>query len=286
MFEQTQQDLKDFHTLSSTFWKSIPDDRWDVKTGTRDKDWTLHQVLAHVLSISQIFNQSAKAALNGEDHFTKGFTERGQFGDWNEQEIERLTKAPPNGLIVQFLQELRIAHETVAKITPETTPLMTKVVQFNRPAPAIDYLNWHLSHAGVIHGAQVVAPLGREPLWLDFDSDFTQRVIAYYLQQWSMSYWADLGPDEPEAINFHINGAGGGDWHIIVAPDGGSTGTGAIEGGKYDLFFENPHIFFSIFTNYLSIRQAMVNGQMRVASDVRDTLDILRYFAPKRPKIE
>jgi|GEM_PF-2414221 len=286
MFEQTQQDLKDFSTLMSNFWKKVPDTAWDLKTGNRDKDWTLHQALAHVLSIAQTFNKAADAALRNEAINVKDFSERGKIGDWNDREIERLTKVAPNGLIVQFLQEIRIAHDKVAMITEDNVEQTSHVPNFNRPARAIDYLHWQLSHAGIVHGAQVIVPLKRDPLWTDFDDELTNRVIGYYLQQWSMSYWQDMGPDEAQSINFHIQGDGGGDWHIIVAPDGGSSDSGAIEGGEYDLFFESPHIFFSVFTNYLSIRSAMVNGHMRLASDVRDTLAILRLFSPKRPTIE
>lgn len=286
MFDQTQQDLKDFHRLMSNFWKRVPDDVWDTRTGNREKDWTLHQTLAHVLSIAQAFNKAADAALRNEAFHLRGFTERDQLANWNEGEIERLTKVPPNGLIVQFLQEIRIAHDKVATITEDIVGRTVQVPIYNRPARAIDYLRWQLSHAGIIHGAQVIVPLNRAPLWTDFEAEFTHRVLGYYLQQWSMAYWQDMGSDNAKSINFHISGEGGGDWHIIAAPDGGSSDSGIIEGADYELFFESPHVLFSVFSNHISIRSAMVNGRMRLASDVRDTLAILSLFSPKRPTIE
>ncbi|MEM9952715.1 MAG: hypothetical protein AAF846_14000 [Chloroflexota bacterium] len=284
MYEQTQQDLKDFRTQMSDFWKRIPDDAWHQKTGTRDKDWTLHQLLAHCLSIAQVLNKAANLALKNEVLTVRNFDNRDQFGDWNIREIERLTKVPPNGLIVQFLQELRIAYEILLKITPDNAENVATVPQFSRPAPAIQYLQSQLSHMGVIHGAQAVVPLGREPLWIDFSPDFTQRVIGHYLNQWSLAYWLEEGADEAQIINFHINGDDGGNWHIRTSSDGATSSNGIIEGGNYDLFFDHPHTFFGVFTNYVGIRQAMVNGNMRIASDVRDTLNMLKLFAPKRPK--
>lgn len=284
MFEKTQQDLKDFHTMMSNFWKRVPDDAWDKRTGEREKDWTLHQTLAHVLSTAQMFNKAADAALRNEEIKVKGFDNRDQLGDWNESQIEKLTKVPPNGLIVQLLQELRITHDKVALITDDNVEQTAQVATFNRPARAIDYMRWQLSHAGILHGAQVIVPLDREPLWAEFDADFTHRLIGYYLGQWSMAYWHEYGPDEAEAINFHVDGDGGGDWHILAAPGGGSSAEGSIDGGKYDMFFASPHVLFSVFTNYISIREAMVGGQMRLASDVRETMNMVRLFAPKRPK--
>lgn len=230
MFEQTQQDLKDFHTMMGNFWKRVPDDAWDKRTGEREKDWTLHQTLAHVLSIAQMFNKAADAALRNEDIISKDFDRREQLGEWNDNQIEKLTKIPPNGLIVQFLQELRITHDKIALITEDNAEQKAHLANFNRGARAIDYIHWQLSHAAILHGAQVIVPLDREPLWAEFDANFTHRITGYYLGQWSMAYWNEDGPDEAQTINFHVDGDGGGDWHIIAAPDGGSTAEGAIDG--------------------------------------------------------
>lgn len=282
MFEQTQEDLKVFHTQMSAFWKHLPDDAWTKKTGTREKDWTMHALLAHLLSIAQMLNKAGNTALKNENLVIRGLDERDQFGAWNNTEIERLTKVPPNGLIVQFLQELRIGHETLSKVHADNANNTSKAVMFSRPAPAIEYIQSHLSHAGVIHGAQSVFALERAPLWHDFSPEFTQRVIKHYLNQWSLSYWIEEGGEQSQVINFHIGSDGGGDWHILTSPTGASVSEGVIDDSEFHLFFTSPDIFFSIFTNTINMRQAMADGQLRVAGDVRDTLSVLKLFGPSR----
>lgn len=286
MFEQTTSDLKNFHSIASQFWKNIPDDAWENKTGARDKDWTLHETLAHVLSIAQLFNKATDAALRGEELQVKGFEQREDLGAWNDEQIARLSRLAPNGLIVQLLQELRITHDKASQLTAETAEKTVFMPNFNRPARAIDTIHWQLSHAGVVHGAQVTQPLNMSPLWHQYNDDVLHRMVGHFLNQWSFVYWADLGSDTAQVINFHIDGEAGGDWHLVAAPDGGAHAEGSVDGAEFDLFFTSPDIFLSVFTGYMHMREAMVSGQMRLASDVRDTMAILGLFSPKKPKVE
>lgn len=284
MFEQTLSDLKNFHTVSSQFWKNIPDDAWDTKTGTRDKDWTIHETLAHVLSIAQLFNKATDSALRGETLVVKGFEKREDLGAWNDEQIGRLSQLAPNGLIVQLLQELRITHERASQLTADTAENTVFMPNFNRPARAIDTIHWQLSHAGIVHGAQVTTPLNMPPLWSQFEDDLLHRMVGYFLNQWSYVYWAELGSDTAQVINFHIAGDAGGEWHLVASPDGSTSAEGKVDGAEFNLFFANPNTFLGIFTGYMNMREMMVGGNMRIASDVRDTLAILSLFSPKKPK--
>lgn len=279
--QQIQQDLKDFHSIASQFWKIVPDEAWQSKTGTRDKDWTLHETLAHILSIAQIFNKATDAAMRGETLTMKGMNRREDLAEWNSQQIERLAILPANSLIVQLLQEWRIANEKLEQLTPETAQLTVQAPHLNRPTRAIDFIEWQMSHAGIVHGTQITMPLEQAPLWTQFSPDLTQRMISRFIHQWSVVYWQALGTDEAQTINFHIGEMG---WHLLAASDGGTYGEGIIEGGEYDLFFESADVFLGVFTSHISFREAMLNGQMRLASDVRDTLAILSLFSPKKPK--
>src|SRR5688572_5071213 len=110
-FQETEQDLKTFHKLVGDFWKAVPDEAWSKRTGQREKDWTLHQCLAHLLSIAVVFNKAADAAIRGEELDLREFTQREQLTDWNNSEIARLSLIPPNGLIVQLLHEFQAAGE-------------------------------------------------------------------------------------------------------------------------------------------------------------------------------
>ena len=284
MFEPTLSDLKNFHTISSQFWKNIPDDAWDTKTGTRDKDWTLHETLAHVLSIAQMFNKATDSALRGEILVIKGFEKREDLGAWNDEQIGRLSQLPPNSLIVQLLQESRITYERASQLTQETAEKTVFMPNFNRPARTIDTIHWQLSHAGIVHGAQVTTPLDMPPLWSQFEDDLLHRMVGYFLNQWSYVYWADLGSDTAQVINFHIGGDAGGEWHLTASPDVSTSAEGKVDGAEFNLTFTDPNTFLGIFTGYINMRGALGDGSMRIDGDIRETLAILSLFSPTKPK--
>ncbi|MGJ3237356.1 MAG: maleylpyruvate isomerase N-terminal domain-containing protein [Anaerolineae bacterium] len=281
----TSDDLKTFHTHISTFLKRVPDEAWERPTGSRAEDWTLHQTLAHLLAVAQVFNKAADAALRAEPLVTRDFERREQLETWNQAQVDRLVLVPPNGLIVQYLQELRIAHDKLALLTNTNHSQTAHLPNFNRPARAIDFIHWQMSHAGIVHGAQIIATLNREPLWQDFNADFTARLVGYYLQQWSMIYWNEYGTPDAQTLNFHIGGAGGGAWHIVVAPDGGSSGAGARDNAQHALTFANPYVLFGVFSGHLNMRRALANGQMQIDGDMHATLDLLRLFSPAPPRL-
>lgn len=284
LFQQTAQDLKTFHKLAGDFWKAVPDEAWSKRTGQREKDWTLHQCLAHLLSIAIVFNKAADAAIRGEELDLREFSQREQLTDWNNAEIARLSLIPPNGLIVQLLHEWQAAGEKASAISEGIADQKSFLRGYNRPARAIDFIEWQMSHAGIVHGAQVTRPLELPPLWTRFDSDFKQRMVWRFLRQFSVAYWPELGPAEPKTMNLVVEGAAGGAWHLVAAMDGGSAGEGIVEAADYSLTFESADIFFSMFTLEIAMLDAFTSGKVRLAGDVGEALSLLRLFNPIKPK--
>lgn len=284
MFETLQQDLKDFHGLSSRFWQRVPDDAWQRKTGTRDKDWTLLETLAHILSFAQAYNKFVDAGLRDEPATFMGANDtRDDLAQWNQREIERLAILPPNGLIVQLLQEWRITSEKVAQLTPETAQWTVAVPAFDRPATLIDLIDFQLSHAGIVHGTQIAVPLGQAPFWQQFMPDLTARMIDRFLRQWQYIYWSAYGPSQETMIAFQIDGAGGGNWYLRFSQAGCISGHGTVQ-TDHRLIFTSSDIFLGVFTNALPFQDAIMAGDLRFAGDMSATLPLLALFTPKRPK--
>lgn len=284
MFETLQQDLKDFHGLSSRFWQRVPDDAWQRKTGTREKDWTLLETLAHILSFAQAYNKFVDAGLRDEPATFMGANDtRDDLAQWNQREIERLAVLPPNGLIVQLLQEWRITSEKVAQLTPETAQWTVAVPAFDRPATLIDLIDFQLSHAGIVHGTQIAVPLGQAPFWQQFMPDLTARMIDRFLRQWQYIYWSAYGPSQETMIVFQIDGAGGGNWYLRFSQAGCISGHGTVQ-TDHRLIFTSSDIFLGVFTNALPFQDAIMAGDLRFAGDMSATLPLLALFTPKRPK--
>jgi hypothetical protein len=284
MFEQTQEDFQTFYKIASNFWKNIPDEAYEKRTGTRDKDWTLHETLAHLLAIAQLLNRAVDAALAQEELLIRGITKREDLLEWNAREIERLSQVPPNALIIRFLKELEQAGNSTVKLTSEQSQLTAYGRFYNRPASVIDFIDWQISHAGIVHAAQVTRPLNLAPLWTHYRADFKHRNLDRFIRQFSMAYWQDYGPDQAQVINLHIDGEGGGKWHLVAAPDGGKMGQDVIDGANYEIFFDSPDIFFGIFTFHESFKDTMLSGKIRFANDFRQTMGLLKLFTPSIPK--
>jgi hypothetical protein len=284
MYQQIEQDMKTFHKLAGDFWKTVPDGAWTKRTGQREKDWTLHQCLAHLLSIAIVFNKTTDAAIRGEELDIREFANREQLSDWNSAEIARLSLVPPNGLIVQLLHEWQTAGEKASSLSESVAEQKSFLRGYNRPASAIDFIEWQISHAGIVHGAQVTRPLALPPLWTGFDSEFKQRMIWRFLRQLSVAYWPEYGPDEAKTLNFVVEGAAGGAWHLVAAKDGGSAGEGLVEDAEYTLSFETADIFFGMFTLEIQMLEAFSSGKVRLAGELAGAMSLLRLFNPIKPK--
>ncbi len=281
--KNTAADINTLRLVYRNYWSKVPEDAWQRRTGAREQDWTLHETLAHLVSIASLFNRAVDAAVTGEAN-TGGPARREDLRDWNAEEIARLTAYAPQELIERFDAELAQAAERAAGLSPESYDARAFLHVYNRPARAIDFLDWQISHAGIVHGSQVTRPVRPTPLWQDFSAAMVQRSIDRFIRHFSYAYWQDYGPQDATILNFSINGAAGGDWHLIAAPDGGDWGRELAEDAAYTITFDSPSTFFGVFTVHIPMRAALQDGRMRIEGDSQRTLRLLRLFAASPPR--
>ena len=183
-----------------------------------------------------------------------------------------------------LLAKLDISIHILNEMTPESAQKTAFLPVYNRPARAIDFIDWQLSHAGIIHASQIKRAFDNQAHWEQYSPALTHRQIDRFVRHFSVAYWADYAPDVNTVINFHIHGESGGDWHIIMRPDGGSSGVGKIEDAEYAITFDSPQTFFSAFTVHVPILELVTSGAMTVHSDPQKTLTLLRLFSATPPK--
>jgi hypothetical protein len=85
--QQTVDDLTEFESVLAEFFYHVPADGWENKTGTREKDWTLHQALAHLVSVAQFFNEAIEAALHDRPLMLPNFAQREDLPEWNMVQV-------------------------------------------------------------------------------------------------------------------------------------------------------------------------------------------------------
>ena len=278
-------DFSEFRTLLLSYWQNVPEGAWALRTGSRDKDWTLHQLLAHLMSIAVMFNRAIEAALYGKPLATDGLDTRRHLAVWNETQIAARVQTAPAQLIHELMSELSSAAERVQHLTPDEATRTIYLPVYDEKVRVIDMLEWQLSHAGVIHAAHLTRPLHQPPLWTHYSPGLLNRQVERFMSQFSAAYWPDYGDAQRVVMNFHIEGEGGGAWFVIATPRGARYGIGSVENPRYVLDFDSPDTLFGIFTVHVSIPDALANNQIRMTGDPTAAMGLLRLFNPSPPKV-
>lgn len=278
---QTATDTETLSAILTAYLESVSDADWQHRTGTRDKDWTRHQTLAHLVSIAKLFNHGIDAALKGHRLTIPGLTRREDLPAFNAAQIETLSAFPPDDLLRQLQAQLARSAQTARDIAPEQAQLAADVLVYNRPVPVGDLLDFQLSHVGVVHAAQIAD--GAPPLWKRYPADLLHRQTDRFVRHFSVAYWQDYAPNLQTAINFHIEGEAGGDWHLIADPSGGRAGQGSAADAGYALRVADAGVFFGIFTAQVDVTAALQSGELTISGDPMRTMQLLRLFAATPP---
>ncbi|MFP4324149.1 MAG: maleylpyruvate isomerase N-terminal domain-containing protein, partial [Anaerolineales bacterium] len=216
MLEHTTDDLRWFSAYLSDYLSALPEDAWTRPTGDRPQDWTLTELMAHLASIAEIFNQATEAALGNRPLVLEGLQERRDLRHWNAAQIAARQGIPGLQLLSVWRAQIAAAADRAATLSPAQAEATAFLPVYNRPARVIDFIDWQLSHAGIIHGAQVTRAMGDPPLWMGYPPDFTVRQIDRFMRHLSAAYWHDLaGAEDQITLAFEIEGAG--EWHILAA---------------------------------------------------------------------
>jgi hypothetical protein len=284
--QQTATDLQTFNALFQDFAQSLPDDLWEARTGTREQDWTLQEALIHLVSIATVFNDATEHALQGKPLVVDGLRRREDLRDWNAHQIAEGAHSPAV-LVAQFSAQLERAA-TLAATTPEDQAgKLLYLAVYNRPAPLRHWLDWQLSHAGIIHAAQVTYPTDYAPLWRQYTPDFTHRQLDRFMRHFSWAYWQDYTPNLQAVLNFVVDGEGGGEWHLIAAADGGDVGRGTKPDARFTFRFAEADAMFGVFTARIPMDVAIETGQMDISGGIGgmiEGIELLKRFSASPPK--
>lgn len=266
-------DFSTFSAIVETHLRNVPPEAWAWRTGTREKDWTLHETLAHVVAIAALFNQAARAALDQTPLEIPGLTQRDDLAALNARNIAEWVQISPDALITRLISELQNARDLMTAPNLHRTAYLRV---YNGAARALDFLDWQLSHAGVIHAAQLTRPLDQPPLWTHYPPEMTRRQVDRFLRHFCVAYW----PGEPVTLNFAI-----GDETCYIQTDSRTArcAPGTAPNADHTMYFRSAAVFFEVFTVQRSLITTLKNGECRISGDLRHGLAALRRFSASRP---
>jgi hypothetical protein len=140
---------------------------------------------------------------------------------------------------------------------------------YNRPIQIVEALAIIVMHAGLVHTAQVAEPAGVPPLWTKLPTDVRHRQIGRVMRAFSILYRHDIGDPLRASLHFRVDGPGGGDWHVEVAPEATASGEGAPDAPRLRLRFRSTDEFCRMPTVRLNLPLALLTGRLRVRGDLR-----------------
>jgi hypothetical protein len=283
--QKTIDDLNTLREVVSQFLEALQPADWERKTGNRDKDWTVAETLAHTATVAEAFNMVVYAGRRGVPAEVTSIQRREDLREWNAREIEvKLSKHTLEHLRTQLDEELTQAATYADLLNDEELMKMTVFPVYNRPAPLGNFIDWQLSHLGVVHGAQFPRPLDQAPLWERYSGEMRRRQVDRFVRHMSWAYWHTYAPDVNVTYHFHVDGPEGGDWTLVAAPDGGSASQGVPESPDYTFWYAEPGVMFSLFTGNETFLTALKRRELRIEGDKRRALDIIRLFAATPPR--
>lgn len=269
---QVSQVLADFCTARS------PQD-WERKTGTRAKDWTLHQTLAHLVAGAELIWTATEATLQGQPA-TFPIAQRSELPALNAREIAAREHIPPPELTRQLLDLLNQCAARCQTLTPRELELSFAAPFYNRSLTVAEALGWQLMHPGAIHAAQLANGAGVKPLWTHYSPELAHRQMTRLFNIMSHSYWPERGGAIRASINFNVAGAGGGHWHLTLAPDGGACGESPAPRPALTLWLARLDTLYRLFTLQLRPGGALLRGQMLAWGNIALGLKIAYLFTP------
>jgi hypothetical protein len=278
-------DLSEVHRIYVEFFAALDRSRWDTPVKGGPKEWTLHQTIAHLCALNGAGLASIQHTLHGEPYTFVGLEDRYKFRAYNRKGIEDLLDIPMEELFAECLGILEQASSFARGLQPGQAEREAQLPIYNRPVKFVEALGIIMSHAGLLHSAQVAEPAGVPPLWVQLSPEIRHRVIGRMMRAFSLLYRLDIGGPLRTTIAFHIDGPGGGDWHVDLSPHSPASDEGTVEHPGLLIHLRDTATFCRMLTGRLNRPIALISGDMKLRGDLRLFLRMSTLFSEDaRPK--
>jgi hypothetical protein len=262
-------DLLEVRRIYTEFFASLDETRWDKPVKGGSKEWTLHETIAHLCGLNEDGLESIKHTLRGEAYTFAGLNDRYAFNAWNRKGIDRNLDIPLKALCAKLLDILDQAASIARNLTPGQADLAAPMPIYNRPVKIVEALGIIMIHAGLFHTAQVAEPAGKAPLWKQLSPEIRHRVIGRTMRAFSLLYRYDIGGPLRTSLVFRVDGPGGGEWHVDMAPRATSSDEGAVEHPGLVIHLRETAIFCHMLTSRLNLPKVLITGAMKLRGDLR-----------------
>jgi hypothetical protein len=278
-------DLREVRRIYAEFLARSPEGAWDKPPPRGAEGWTLHETIAHLSALNGAGLESLESTLRGEHYTFVGLDTRYLFKAYNRAGIDRRVNVPRNELCAEFLGILDRAATIAHDLQPDAAALTAEMPIYNRRVRVDEVLSILIFHTGLGHTAQVTDATGLPPLWTQLSPAFRHRSITRTMLPLSLLYRPDIGGSLRATIAFRVDGPGGGQWFVQVAPDHSEFGEGAATRPTLVIHLRDTGVFCQMLTGRLRLPTGLATGKMRLRGDLRLFFRMKTLFSEDaRPK--
>jgi hypothetical protein len=177
------------------------------------------------------------------------------------------------------LEVLDEAASIARDLQPDQAELTLRMPIYNRPVRIVEALGIILIHTGLFHSAQVAEPTGHPPLWMQLSPEIRHRVIGRVMRAFSLLYRLDIGGSLRTTLVFRVDGPGGGEWHVELAPEAPTSGEGAVDHPGLVIHMRETAVFCQMLTSRLNLPVALILGHMRLRGNLQLFLRMRSLFS-------
>lgn len=272
----------DFLELREIFagtFERMKEEDWARRSERRAEGWTRRQALAHVDAIAQAYNQAITAAVEGRPIAIPGFGDRADLKAFNQAAIEARADVPVEDLVTSFLDALSDAARIAAPLSIENMIRPQSLPHFSSTPTVAELFGASLAHAGIIHGAQLVATRTR-PIWIYFQPGMMRRQLTRLVHLLGLTYWPERGGELHATIAVNVAGQGGGSWIIRVSPGGGQGKIGLARTNDVTFSFASADLFCRLITYQTSPWRSLLLRRLRVSGNLSLARRLPNLFTP------
>lgn len=273
-------DLLELRRIYAAFFEGLSDQDWRRPTERRARAWTLRETVAHLDGALAAYRLMVEAALAGRPAALPGASRREDLGAWNRAAIDARAEQTPAALCAALLDSLQALAGRTAALSREEAGRRVQTPFFNAPMSVAELVGGQIVHMGLIHAAQVANPVQHAPLWRTLGPGARERLLCRFFALTGFLYWPERGGDLRATFAFAVGGPGGGDWHVVVGPEGGRTLAGRPLRADLTFRFRDTEAAFQTFTFQTSLLRDLLRRRVGLSGDLRLAARFPALFAP------
>ena len=262
-------DLLEVRRIYARFFAGLAEADWDKPVKGSQKEWSLHETVAHLAALHGAGLESVKHALRGEPYIFVGLSNRYEFNAFNRKGIDEYLALPMQEVCAKVLDTFDESASIARNLTPDQAALTAQMSIYNRPVRVDEAFSIIIFHAGLAHSVQVTEPAGQPPLWQQLSAGFRHRVVERVMRAFSMLYRFDIGRSLRASLAFRIDGPDGGNWHVDITPQTATSGEGGAGHPSLVIHMSELAVLFQMLTGRLNLLKSLITGRLKLRGDLR-----------------